>query len=44
MIDKSLVDKQLQFELSIGNSGNCFDGHNDSVKGPSDLESIELCK
>lgn len=39
MIDKRLTDKPLQFELSIGNSGNTLDGHNDSVKRPHDLEA-----
>ncbi|XP_068632419.1 otoferlin-like [Battus philenor] len=41
MIDKRLVDKPLQFELSIGNSGNSLDGHNESVKRPQDLEDLD---
>ncbi|KAH9636494.1 hypothetical protein HF086_002194 [Spodoptera exigua] len=45
MIDKRLTDKPLQFELSLGNSGNSLDGHNESVKRPHDLdgELDELC-
>ncbi|XP_035446116.2 otoferlin isoform X5 [Spodoptera frugiperda] len=45
MIDKRLTDKPLQFELSLGNSGNSLDGHNESVKRPHDLEAEldELC-
>lgn len=39
MIDKRLTDKPLQFELSIGNSGNSLDGHNESVKRPHDLDA-----
>ncbi|KAJ2954509.1 hypothetical protein O0L34_g2790 [Tuta absoluta] len=42
MIDKRLTDKPLHFELSIGNAGNCLDGHNESVKRPQDLEVEEL--
>ncbi|KAI8430623.1 hypothetical protein MSG28_000832 [Choristoneura fumiferana] len=42
MIDKRLTDKPIQFELSIGNSGNSLDGHSDSVRRPQDLESDEL--
>ncbi|KAJ0183679.1 hypothetical protein K1T71_000102 [Dendrolimus kikuchii] len=42
MIDKRLTDKPLQFELSIGNSGNALDGHNESVRRPQDLDSEEL--
>jgi otoferlin len=42
MIDKRLVDKPLQFELSIGNAGNSLDGHSESVKRPQDLETDEL--
>ncbi|CAK1588293.1 unnamed protein product [Parnassius mnemosyne] len=38
MIDKRLVDKPLQFELSIGNAGNSLDGLNESVKRPHDLD------
>lgn len=38
MIDKRLTDKPLQFELSIGNSGNSLDGHNESVKRAQDLD------
>ncbi|XP_055682391.1 otoferlin [Lutzomyia longipalpis] len=30
MLDKKLCDKQVLFELSIGNSGNSLDGHNES--------------
>lgn len=44
MIDKRLTDKPIQFELSIGNSGNSLDGHSDSVRRPQDLESDELGK
>ncbi|XP_047040376.1 otoferlin-like [Helicoverpa zea] len=39
MIDKRLTDKPLQFELSIGNSGNSLDGHHESVKRPQDLDA-----
>ncbi|CAH0402078.1 unnamed protein product [Chilo suppressalis] len=42
MIDKRLVDRPIQFELSIGNAGNSLDGHNESVKRPQDLETDEL--
>ncbi|XP_063373180.1 otoferlin-like [Cydia amplana] len=42
MIDKRLTDKPIQFELSIGNSGNSLDGHSESVRRPQDLESDEL--
>ncbi|CAG4962252.1 unnamed protein product [Parnassius apollo] len=42
MIDKHLVDKPLQFELSVGNAGNSLDGHNESVKRPHDLECEQL--
>nr|XP_013189195.1 unnamed protein product [Amyelois transitella] len=38
MIDKRLVDKPLQFELSIGNAGNMLDGYSESVKKPQDLD------
>ncbi|XP_030026974.2 otoferlin [Manduca sexta] len=38
MIDKRLVDKPLQFELSIGNSGNNLDGHHESVRRALDLD------
>ncbi|CAB3259049.1 unnamed protein product [Arctia plantaginis] len=38
MIDKRLTDKPLQFELSIGNTGNSLDGHHESVKRSSDLD------
>lgn len=38
MIDKRLTDKPLQFELSIGNTGNSLDGHHDSAKRSSDLD------
>lgn len=41
MIDKRLVDKALQFELSIGNSGNSLDGHNESVRRPQDVDLEE---
>lgn len=42
MIDKRLVNKPLQFELSIGNTGNTLDGHNESLKKPQDLETDEI--
>lgn len=37
MIDKSLSDKALQFELSIGNAGNTLDGHFESIRRPQDM-------
>ncbi|XP_075991116.1 otoferlin-like [Anticarsia gemmatalis] len=45
MIDKRLTDKPLQFELSIGNSGNSMDGHHESMKRAADLDCDldELC-
>lgn len=30
MIDRKISDKQVFFELSIGNAGNSIDGHNES--------------
>ncbi|CAH2035369.1 unnamed protein product, partial [Iphiclides podalirius] len=42
MIDKRLVDKPLQFELSIGNAGNVLDGPNEPVKRPHDLDVEQL--
>lgn len=30
MLDKKLHDKQVYFELSMGNAGNSLDGHNES--------------
>lgn len=42
MIDKRLVDKPLQFELSIGNTGNSLDGPNESLKRPQDLDVEQL--
>lgn len=42
MIDKQLTDKTLQFELSIGNSGNSLEGHGESVRRPQDLEMEDL--
>ncbi|XP_050361136.1 otoferlin-like [Nymphalis io] len=42
MIDKSIVDKPIQFELSIGNAGNNRDGRNQSLKRPQDLDHINL--
>lgn len=44
MIDKKLVDKPIQFELSIGNAGNVLDGRNVSVRRPHDLENVNLGK
>lgn len=42
MIDKSLVDKPLQFELSIGNCGNMLDGSKESMKRSMDLNVEHL--
>ncbi|CAH2103117.1 unnamed protein product [Euphydryas editha] len=42
MIDKKLVDKPIQFELSIGNAGNVLDGRNVSLRRPHDLENTNL--
>ena len=33
MIDKKLADKQISFELTMGNYGNQIDGHNVSSRG-----------
>ncbi|XP_047543400.1 otoferlin-like [Vanessa atalanta] len=42
MIDKSLVDKPIHFELSIGNAGNTIDGRNQSLRRPQDLDNVDL--
>ncbi|XP_055712780.1 otoferlin-like isoform X2 [Phlebotomus papatasi] len=43
MLDKKLSDKQVFFELSIGNSGNSLDGHNESTSTiNNDEEEIEV--
>ncbi|XP_072931489.1 otoferlin [Epargyreus clarus] len=42
MIDKHFIDKQIQFELSIGNAGNNLDGTRESVKKPHDLAVDDL--
>jgi hypothetical protein len=41
MIDKKLGDKPLFFEVSIGNAGNSLDGHNETSKDFSELDSDE---
>lgn len=30
MIDKKIGEKHIYFELSVGNSGNAIDGHNET--------------
>ncbi|XP_014369899.2 otoferlin-like [Papilio machaon] len=42
MIDKTLVEKPLQFELSIGNCGNILDGSKESVRRAQDLDVEHL--
>lgn len=37
MIDKSLSDRPIHFELSIGNAGNSLDGPHSSMSRPQDL-------
>ncbi|GAB0097051.1 hypothetical protein DMENIID0001_126430 [Sergentomyia squamirostris] len=45
MLDRKLSDKQVLFELSIGNSGNSLDGHNESTctvnTDDEDLEVVD---
>ncbi|XP_032526397.2 otoferlin-like [Danaus plexippus] len=42
MIDKRLTDKPIQFELSIGNTGNVLDGNKESLRRPQDLNAPDL--
>lgn len=49
IIDKSICDKNLYFELSMGNAGNSIDGHNESISGAADdsgngclLETVDV--
>lgn len=44
MIDKRLTDKPIQFELSIGNTGNVLDGNKESLRRPQDLNAPDLSK
>ncbi|XP_055599374.1 otoferlin-like [Uranotaenia lowii] len=45
MIEKKLCDRPVYFELSMGNSGNSLDGHNESATNLNDdgddLESVD---
>jgi hypothetical protein len=41
MIDKKLGEKPLFFEISIGNAGNSLDGHNETSKDFTGLDSDE---
>lgn len=43
MIDRKISDKQVFFELSIGNAGNSIDGHNESqCSALSDAGELEV--
>lgn len=42
MIDKSIVDKLLSFELSIGNAGNNIDGVTPTLNTSSEIDERDL--
>ena len=47
MLDKKLQDRQVYFELSMGNAGNSLDGHNESHtivngEGEEELDAIDV--
>ncbi|XP_052746509.1 otoferlin [Bicyclus anynana] len=41
MIDRSVAEKPIQFELSIGNAGNSLNGTRESLRKPRDLADLE---